>query len=395
MHILLVADGRSPITRSWISALQPLGWQISLISTFPCSPINGAALAAVLPVAFARYAGSQAGTTAPAAARKGLVSRIRPLAQKVRYALGPWTLLWYRRRFRQLVNQLHPDLVHALRIPFEGMLASSTPLGIPLIVSTWGNDLTLHAPARPRMSTLTRQTLLRADALMSDTKRDALLVQQWGFDPAKPILVVPGNGGLDLAAMQKTVAGIKRADPPQIIDPRGLRSYVRTDIFFQAIPLVLAKYPDVRFVCTSMQGQKEALDWVKKLGIAANVTLLPLLTQAQLWQEFARSTLSVSLSTHDGTPNTLLEAMALGCLPICGDIDSIHEWIEPGENGLLVAADDPKAVANALLRGLEDTQLQNNAAKINQKLVTEKTSLELSREQIADFYRRINKNPAS
>jgi glycosyltransferase involved in cell wall biosynthesis len=395
MHILLVADGRSPITRSWISALQPLGWQISLISTFPCSPINGAALAAVLPVAFARYAGSQAGTTAPAAARKGLVSRIRPLAQKVRYALGPWTLLWYRRRFRQLVNQLHPDLVHALRIPFEGMLASSTPLGIPLIVSTWGNDLTLHAPARPRMSTLTRQTLLRADALMSDTKRDALLVQQWGFDPAKPILVVPGNGGLDLAAMQKTVAGIKRADPPQIIDPRGLRSYVRTDIFFQAIPLVLAKYPDVRFVCTSMQGQKEALDWVKKLGIAANVTLLPLLTQAQLWQEFARSTLSVSLSTHDGTPNTLLEAMALGCLPICGDIDSIHEWIEPGENGLLVAADDPKAVANALLRGLEDTQLQNNAAKINQKLVNEKTSLELSREQIADFYRRINKNPAS
>ena len=395
MHILLVADGRSPITRSWISALQPLGWQISLISTFPWSPINGAALAAVLPVAFARYAGSQAGTTAPAAARKGLVSRIRPLAQKVRYALGPWTLLWYRRRFRQLVNQLHPDLVHALRIPFEGMLASSTPLGIPLIVSTWGNDLTLHAPASPRMSTLTRQTLLRADALMSDTKRDALLVQQWGFDPAKPILVVPGNGGLDLAAMQKTVAGIKRADPPQIIDPRGLRSYVRTDIFFQAIPLVLAKYPDVRFVCTSMQGQKEALDWVKKLGIAANVTLLPLLTQAQLWQEFARSTLSVSLSTHDGTPNTLLEAMALGCLPICGDIESIHEWIEPGENGLLVAADDLKAVANALLRGLEDIQLQNDTANVNLKLVNEKASLERSREQIADFYQRIYKNPAS
>ena len=97
-----------------------------------------------------------------------------------------------------------------------------------------------------------------------------------------------------------------------------------------------------------MAGQKEALDWVEKLGIAANVELAPFLSQDELWKQFSRSTIMVSISEHDGTPNTLLEAMALGCLPVCGDIESIREWIEPGVNGALVPPGDPDSVATAI-----------------------------------------------
>ena len=391
MHILFVADGRSPITRRWIDNLRPLGWQISLISTFPCAPIAGVRLAAVLPVAFAQQSGSQAGGAAPAAQHKSLVSRIRPLAQTLRHWLGPWTLPFYTHRYRALLAELQPDLVHALRIPFEGMLASATPADIPLVVSTWGNDLTLHAPASPRMSALTRHTLQRADALMSDTRRDARLSQKWGFAASKPMLVVPGNGGLDLTEIQAAAQQIKRAQPPRILNPRGLRSYVRTDTFFQAIPLVLQKHPGAVFVCTSMQGQKEAQDWVARLGIQQNVTLLPLLSQPQLWQEYAHSTISVSISTHDGTPNTLLEAMAFGCLPICGDIESIREWITPGENGLLVPPDDPQALAAAIDRALNDAAFRQTAAQKNLALVTERASSASMQEKIAAFYSRFKK----
>ena len=266
MHILLVADGRSPITRRWIEAIRPLGYRLSLISTFPCEPLPGVTLAAVLPLAFARFSGNQAGTASPGS-HKGLVASFRPLFARLRHWLGPWSLPFYTRRYRQIIVNLKPDLVHALRISFEGMLASATPAGIPLIVSTWGNDLTLHAPASHRMGHLTRQALLRADALMSDTRRDVKLAQMWGFNPAKPAMTVVGNGGLDLKACQAIVASTARADPPQIINPRGIRSYVKNDTFFQTIPLVLASFPNVRFVCVSMAGQKEALDWVEKLGI--------------------------------------------------------------------------------------------------------------------------------
>jgi glycosyltransferase involved in cell wall biosynthesis len=391
MHILLIADGRSPITRRWISSLNGSGWKLSLISTFPCAPIEGVELTAILPVAFALYAGSQAGSNQPPSQRKGIISYIRPLAAKIRHWLGPWTLPFYTKKYIELVKSIKPDVIHALRIPYEGMLAAATPVEYPLIVSTWGNDFTLHASASPRMSALTRRALHRANALISDTRRDARLAEFWGYDAGKPTLVVPGNGGLNLNELKRAIEGKVPADPTQIIDPRGLRSYVRSDTIFKAIPLVAASCPDVKFVFTSMQGQKEALEWVAKFGVEKNVTLLPLLSQKDLWAEFARSTLSLSISTHDGTPNTLLEAMAVGCFPICGDIESIHEWITPGENGLLVNPADPESLASAIIRALDDAELRSSAAKINQKLVRENASTERTLQKIHSFYIQMKK----
>jgi hypothetical protein len=48
----------------------------------------------------------------------------------------------------KLAAEIKPDIVHALRIPFEGMLATAAQLPIPLAVTIWGNDLTLHAAGR-------------------------------------------------------------------------------------------------------------------------------------------------------------------------------------------------------------------------------------------------------
>ena len=45
---------------------------------------------------------------------------------------------------------------------------------------------------------------------------------------------------------------------------------------------------------------------------------------------FQGARVAVSPSTHDGTPNTLLEAMSCGSFPVAGDIESLREWIEPG-----------------------------------------------------------------
>jgi glycosyltransferase involved in cell wall biosynthesis len=115
------------------------------------------------------------------------------------------------------------------------------------------------------------------------------------------------------------------------------------------------------------------------------------LSQKDLWLEFARSTLSVSISTHDGTPNTLLEAMALGCLPICGDIESIHEWITPNENGLLVNPADPEGLAAAILRGLVDFQLRETAAQKNLKRIRENASIERTQQKIIEFYIQMRK----
>ena len=391
MHILLLADGRSPITKSWIKTLQPLGYRISLVSSFPCDPIDGVELAAVLPVAFARFGGSQAGSGEKPSARKGLVTRFRPILAGVRHTLGPWTIPYYQRKFRQVVEALQPDLVHALRIPYEGMVASATPKTVPFVISTWGNDFTLHAPATPLMDSLTRRVMARADALMSDTALDIERAGEWGFAAAKPSLVVVGNGGLDFEKIETISRQVKRAKPTQVINPRGLRSYVRSDTFFMAIPLVLAKHPETQFVCVSMAGQKEALDWVEKLGIQNNVKLLQFLSQDELFREYAKSTVSVSISEHDGTPNSLLEAMAFGCLPVCGDIPSMHEWIEPGVNGALVDPASAEQTAEALIALIDNPGKYEKWIDRNQKLVKERADRQKLPGVLDEFYTRISK----
>ncbi len=388
MKLLLIADGRSPITRRWIAMLKPLNYELVLISSYPCEPIAGLYKLYTLPLAFASQGGSQAGTGSANLAKQ-LISRFRPLAQRVRHLLGPWTLSKHVGEYLNILEIEKPDLVHAFRIPFEGMLASATQPGIPLVLSTWGNDFTLHASSTGRMQSMTRKALRRADALMSDTRCDVTRALDWGYNPQKPSLVVPGNGGTDVDELAHITLGIKRAAPPQVINPRGLRSYVRTDTFFKAIPLVLAKMPEVQFVCASMEGQPEAHNWVDQLGIHDNIRFLPYVSQPELWREYARSQVMVSNSTHDGSPNSLLEAMALGCLPVCGDIQSIREWITSGENGLLVDPADPASLANAILQALNNTELRIKAANLNAHLIREKAGVDAARARVKECYERL------
>ena len=117
--------------------------------------------------------------------------------------------------------------------------------------------------------------------------------------------------------------------------------------------------------------------------------MLPLLTQEGIWREFARSQVSVSPSTHDGTPNTLLEAMALGCLPICGDLPSIREWITPAENGLLIDPSDPQALADAILKALRSPDLISSAARVNQAILMERANIVQVRQKVEDFFRTV------
>lgn len=390
LRILIIADSRSPIVHRWIDMLAPLRYHISLISSSPCDPVAGVDSFYILPLAFSSLGGSQAGGSTRSNPLTTLVKRFRPLAQKGRTWLGPWTLVLKKKRLQQIIALDQPDIIHAFRIPFEGMMTGLVKTDRPVIISTWGNDFTLHAPANRQMGQLTRKAMRTASALLSDTQIDIKRAAAWGFDSQKPSLVVPGNGGINLSEMQEASVGVIKTKPFRILNPRGLRSYVHSDTFFKAIPLVLNELPDTIFSCTSMRDQPEAEMWVHRLGIEKNVTLLPLLPQKDLWREFARSNISVSISSHDGTPNTLLEAMASGCLPICGDLPSIREWITPGENGLLVDPHNPVQLAESILQSLRDSEFTQKAAEMNLQLIRQRADIETVRHSIDNFYTSVH-----
>jgi glycosyltransferase involved in cell wall biosynthesis len=266
------------------------------------------------------------------------------------------------------------------------MMAADAYNGTPLLVSTWGNDFTLHASSTRLMSHYTRWTMQVADALHADCQRDVRLAREWGFGPGKPSLVAPGNGGIRTEVFYPPASPVQ---DPVIINPRGFRPYVRNDVFFRAIPLVLAKQPEARFIFNLMAGEPQALAWIQELNIGHAVELLPPQTHAQMAESFRRAQIVASPSIHDGTPNTLLEGIACGCFPVAGDLESIREWITPSENGLLFDATDHRSIANAILTALENKNLRRNAAGLNQNIISERAEYRHNMERAEKFYRQM------
>jgi len=397
MNILFVADGRSPTVLSWLRYWIETGHEVHLISTFPCDIPAGLVSFHVLPVAFGRMAGEQVRNTSVAQSRPGKVGFLRGFLRRLRYYLGPLSLPFYQARFRGLVAGIQPDLVHALRIPFEGMLSAATPSGIPLVISTWGNDITLHARGSFLMAHLTRAVLNRADGLITDTQRDIHLGVEWGYKSGKPIMTVPGSGGIRLNQIGmdtgSEILPEELPDGPIIVNPRGQRpGSLRQDLFFQAIPEVLRKIPQAVFVCPSLRGDKESEHLVDGLGIRPNTKLWPRLSQDQLWSLFQKSQIYVSPSVHDGTPNSLLESMAYGCFPVVGDIESMREWVQSGTNGLLVDATDVHSLADAMVQAISQPALRTKAAKYNAALIVERAAYLPNMARVEMFYQTVRSN---
>ncbi len=379
MRLLFVADGRSPIAQNWIRYFTDGRAEVYLASTFACTPDLHLDGLEIIPVAFSGAARNANSAGRPSARGLGLRTAIR-------HWLGPLTIPRASGRLRRLIQQIRPDLVHALRIPYEGMLAADAYAGVPFLVSVWGNDFTLHAPSSGLMAHYTSWTMQTADGLHADCQRDVRLAKQWGFDPVRPTLVTPGNGGIRPETFHPPESPTEQ---PTVINARGFRTYVRTDTFFQAIPRVLARRPDARFVCVAMQGEPSAIKWIRQLGVEQSVELLPVVPHDRMGDVFRRGQIVLSMGVHDGTPNTLLEGMACGCLPVAGELESIREWIKPGKNGLLMDATDPESVAGAIVEGLNSKSLRQEAAGINEHLIRERADYSRCMAAAELFYARV------
>ena len=86
-----------------------------------------------------------------------------------------------------------------------------------------------------------------------------------------------------------------------------------------------------------------------------------------------------------------LEGIACGCFPIAGDLESFREWITPNENGLLFDPTDPQSVAHAILTAIENKNLRQNAAGLNQEMIITRAEYKQNMQRAEEFYRRVVK----
>lgn len=402
MRLCFIVDARSPIAQNWIRYFSSERYELHVISSYPCSPdVLDVTSFHTVPVAFSGLVrkGSRDKEN-QANRRQGNIQKIlKSLLRYMRHWPGPFDVLRQAGKVRDIITQIGPDLVHAMRVPYEGMLAAEAlkEIELPLLISVWGNDFTLFAERYPTIAWMTQRAIRRADALHPDCHRDLRLAKDWGFDDRKPAVVLPSAGGIQSDVFYpdsvKPSLQARWAIPgqaPVVINPRGFRGYVRNDTFFQAIPLVLKKMPSVIFLGAAMEGNPIAEKWIKELHIERSVRLLPSVSRDEMADLFRLADITISPSEHDGTPNSLLEAMACGCFPVAGDIESVREWIKDGTNGLLCDPASPEALARAILCALEDSHLRQRAKQHNVTLIAERAAYGKVMARAEDFYHHID-----
>lgn len=261
---------------------------------------------------------------------------------------------------RAVVKQVRPDLVHGMRIPHEAMSALvACPPGIPLAVSIWGIDFTSDSSRSKLAGWATRRILARTDLLFADCQRDIDHATAWGLRPGTAAAVLPGGGGIDLRRLARrqqlppSLRDLIRPDDRLVVNARGRRPYVRNEVLLNALSLLAEELdPQVRFLFVDSVHDEVLLRSIQQHRLSGRILVTGKHAPDEVLSLFGCAEVSVSITDQDGTPNSLLEAMAAGVIPVCGDLPSIREWIEHGRNGFLAAFDDPGAVAGALREAL-------------------------------------------
>jgi glycosyltransferase involved in cell wall biosynthesis len=309
-------------------------------------------------------------------------------------------LAWIKgRQLRQIFERANPDVVHSLRIPYEAMMGVvACPQDVPFTVSIWGNDLTLHASTNRAIGHATRRVLAKADMLFADCQRDIDLAHSWGVRPNTPTAVLAGGGGIRLdrliearCAVEPRLSDLVGSSHRLIVNARGCREYVRNDVLIEALSLLAPDLDSsVRIIFVDAAHDKALRRSVESYPLARQTVVTGKYSKTEMLSLFCRTEIYVSITAHDGTPNSLLESMAAGAIPVCGDLPSIREWIKHGSNGFLAAYDDPYAVAQAVRLALDLSSADRSAITTkNAQIITARAEQGSTGRLAADNYHRI------
>ncbi|RMH55411.1 MAG: glycosyltransferase family 1 protein [Candidatus Hydrogenedentota bacterium] len=126
----------------------------------------------------------------------------------------------------------------------------------------------------------------------------------------------------------------------------------------------------------------------KNIARDPNVRVLGALTRTELVAAYRHCDLFVLPSYHEGFGIVLLEAMAAGVPVVAYDNSAQPELCRDGETGVLVPTGDRKALAAAVKRLLEDSEMRKRLGACGRKLARETFSRDQMKVRLKEIYKR-------
>jgi glycosyltransferase involved in cell wall biosynthesis len=259
------------------------------------------------------------------------------------------------------LREIDPDIVHAnLASPWscQYCIAGAGLVRRPRVIAVYQLVVPPISKAQWRAKRLTVRAVDRHVGVGKRTSRE---VEASVGLPANSVLTIH-NGVPD-----EPRAAPDRPGPGQLV---GAVGRVEPQKGFDLLIQALAQLEDVMLVVVGDGSERQGLEQLaKSLGLADRVVW-------EGWSEDPRSYLGVFdvvalPSRFEGFPLALLEALLARAAVVAADVGSVGEAVRDGETGLLVPAEDPAALADAIRRLLADADLRRRLGEQGRRLVLE------------------------
>ncbi len=166
----------------------------------------------------------------------------------------------------------------------------------------------------------------------------------------------------------------------RLLAEKGIREY------YQAACKIKNKYPQSKFMLAGALdanpasiGQKELQRWQAE-GVIEYLGRL-----SDIRSAFADAGIYVLPSYYrEGTPRTVLEAMAMGRPVITTDAPGCRETVVNGQNGFLIPIKDPESLEEAMERFIQEPELVEKMGKQSLRIAREKYDVRKVNQQIMD-----------
>ncbi|HTV58984.1 MAG TPA: glycosyltransferase [Verrucomicrobiae bacterium] len=156
----------------------------------------------------------------------------------------------------------------------------------------------------------------------------------------------------------------------------------------EAMKAVIAKQPRTHLVLLGEGRERENLEGiVVRLGLQASVTFPGFQSNIIPWIRACDVVANPSLT--EGTPNVVLEAMAVGTPVVATAVGGVPDVIEDAWTGHLVAAGDVNALAGAIIRTLDDPAATAEMAERAYRKVTQDFSPLKQRQLLVAMYEEV------
>ena len=250
-------------------------------------------------------------------------------------------VLFISAQLGKILDDFSPDVIHAHTLGFDSGIGAwlKKKLGLPLVVTTHGSDTEI--PLKQGKAQQLKAACDEADRVVAVSKCLGRRLLSCGTQT--PVVTIL-NGFIPNTAERNCPK-----DPCAILQVGHLIPSKRNAVTIQALALLRKTYPQMtlKVIGTGVLRQ-ELEELVKSLELTDAVTFTGEIPNPQVLSAMAKASYFVMPSKPEGFGIVYLEAMSNRCVTVGTEGEGISELIVSGENGFLVPADDPDAIARAI-----------------------------------------------